>query len=85
MKASSIIEARRELIYIMIAWIAFMVWVIGYAKLHAYPKDPSQIRLMVGLPEWVLWGVAVPWIAATGFTVWFALAVMRDLEPENEA
>ena len=84
MNASSITAARRELIYILIAWTVSMVWVIGFSKFHAYPDDPSEIRLMMGLPEWVLWGVALPWVAATSFTMWFALAVMRDFDLESE-
>ena len=83
MKASTITQARREFVYILIAWTAFMAWVIGYAKWNAYPADPSAIRLVFGLPEWVLWGIAVPWITATTFTVWFALRVLQDHEQDT--
>ena len=83
MKASTITQARREFVYILIAWTVFMAWVIGYANWHAYPADPSQIRLTFGLPKWVFWGIAVPWAAATTFTVWFALKILTDHEQEQ--
>jgi len=41
------------------------------------------------MPSWVVWGIAVPWIVADIFTVWFCFFYMKDddlgLSPEELA
>ena len=78
MNAESIGRARWESVLILISWLVFAAWVICYAAWRAYPEDPSQIRLVFGLPSWVFWGIAVPWLAATAWTIFLALRVMQD-------
>ena len=70
--------SRREFIAIVITWCAFAAWVIGYVAIRVYPEDATQIGFYFGLPSWVFWGIGVPWLCATVFTVWFCLQAMRD-------
>ena len=51
--------------------------------------DPENIPTTLGMPSWVVWGIAVPWIVADIFTVWFCFFYMKDddlgLSPEELA
>ncbi len=76
-------RSLKEAIWILGIWVGFASWVLGYAAVHAYPKDPSSMGLTFGLPTWVVWGILVPWILATMITIWFCLFVMED--HQNEA
>ncbi len=76
-------RSRGEAIAILAIWVLFAVWVIGYAACRAYPEEPAEIRLALGFPSWVVWGVALPWLVATLLTIVFSLVVMKDEPVES--
>lgn len=63
---------------IFAVWAVFCLWVTGYCKVHAYTSDGDDIALVLGMPHWVFWGIAVPWCAASAFSIVFALCFMVD-------
>ena len=77
------LHARHEAKWILIAWAVCLVWTVGYSGLFGYEVDPSNMRLVLGVPSWVFFGVFVPWATATGFSVWFGLSYMQD-DPLHE-
>lgn len=72
------LNARREAVIILIAWAVCLIWTVGYSALAGYGVDPDQVSIILGMPSWVFWGVLVPWIAATVFSVWFSLVYIAD-------
>ncbi len=72
------VNARREAGWILVAWAVCLIWTVGYCALWAYDVPPDQIGIILGMPSWVFWGVLVPWIAATLFSIWFGLVYMAD-------
>lgn len=48
-----------------IVWLLAMSYTVGYCYLYGYRPDPATIRLIYGVPEWVLWGIVAPWTACT--------------------
>ena len=80
-------SSLRELKWILIAWLICCVWVIGYCGLNGYEVDANtKLDLVMGMPAWVFWGVVLPWLVATLFTIWFVLFKMQDhplpIEPD---
>jgi hypothetical protein len=84
-------QAFRETLTILAAWAVFCIWVVGYSgwQQSAAPGSslPAEfpVRTVCGLPAWVFWGVALPWVLANVFTIWFCLARLTDDEPEEPA
>jgi hypothetical protein len=74
----SFFEARREAGWILLAWAVCLAWTVGYSALAGYGVPGEVIRLVLGMPAWVFWGVLAPWAAATAFSVWFGLFVMKE-------
>lgn len=72
----SFTRARKESFHILAAWLTCMVWTIGYCALFAYEDQPPT--LIWGLPSWVLFGIAVPWLLATAYSIWYALTRIQD-------
>ena len=73
------LHARREAIIIFSVWVLALLWAVPYCYLNGYTSDfDVQIDTMLGVPSWVLWGVAVPWLLADIFTVWFCFCYMAD-------
>ena len=79
------VNSRREAILITATWICAMVWAVPYCYINGYPSkfDPQTFKTVWGVPAWVFWGIAVPWMIANVLTVFFCLFVMKDddLEP----
>ena len=72
------LNARREAWLILGAWVVCLIWSVGYSAWAGYDVAPDQIDIVLGMPGWVFWGVLVPWVAATLFSVWFGLAYIAD-------
>lgn len=52
---------------------------ISYAL--GYNRDPNTIKLILGFPDWIFWGVLIPWVVIVTFTVIYGLIIMEgDVE-----
>jgi hypothetical protein len=71
-------SARREAIVAGLLWAAAALYTIVYCALHGYNRDPKTLTFVLGFPDWVFWGVIVPWIVCVALSFWFALAFMKD-------
>ena len=78
------LHARREAVVVLIVWLAGLLWTVGYCFFTAYDDIPAgQIRLILGMPAWVFWGVLAPWFVIIGFSIWFGLFYIADDELER--
>ncbi len=74
-----VLHARRETLAILAAFIVCMVWSIGCCYSLGYlAPDGGPVTKVLGMPSWVFWGVAVPWVAADLWAVWFCFRFMVD-------
>lgn len=80
------LHARLELGLIVGVWITCMLWVIPYCYHFGYQPVASaeELPMVLGMPSWVVWGVAVPWLLADLATIAICLWVIKDddLEPQ---
>lgn len=52
--------------------------IISY--LMGYSRDASEVGLVLGFPDWIFWGVLLPWVAIVGFTVFYGMFGMKGDE-----
>ncbi len=86
-------NARREARLVLGIWAVFLVWVVGFSYLRGYqhppdgllarlhlasPRGAENFAMTGGLPDWVFWGIALPWLLATAITVVFGFKILRD-------
>ena len=71
-------HARREGLLIMFVWAAALVWSVGCGYLLGYRRNAADLRLILGLPDWVFWSVVLPWGLVLLFSVWFCFFFMAD-------
>jgi hypothetical protein len=57
-------SSRREAVAAFVVWISAMSYTVGYCYFYGY-RDPAAIRLVWGVPDWVLYGVVAPWTVCT--------------------
>ena len=74
------LHAKKEAQIILWAWFVCLIWTVGYCAVFGYGIETDELKLFAGVPSWVFWGVVVPWIVATVFSVWFGLFFMKDDE-----
>lgn len=57
--------------------------------LESLNRDPESLTtpLGLGIPDWVFWGICMPWLFCIVFTFWFCLCYFKtdDLGPEMES
>lgn len=84
----TLLRSRREALIIMAAYVVAMTWTGVVCYFWGYGRDPATISfpLGLGIPDWVFWGIIVPWMASNVFTAWFTLGYMVDeqLAAEDE-
>jgi hypothetical protein len=71
-------HARREGRLILLVWAAALVWSVSAGYLGGYGREPADIALVLGMPDWVFWSVVLPWGLCLLFSVWFCFAYMAD-------
>ncbi len=73
-------NARREALVVVGAWVVAFAWTVGWCWLFGYPHggDTPDPKLVLGFPDWVFWGIVIPWVACTLFTIGFGLYGMSD-------
>lgn len=79
--------ARREALIALSVWLIAMVYSVGYCWLYGYHRSIDSLTYVLGFPDWIFWGVVVPWGACTVFSAWFCMFYMEDAdlgaEPES--
>lgn len=77
-------QSKRELVYMLAAWVVAFIWVVGYAKFNAYSREQGEpLGLVLGIPSWAFYGWLMPLMVANVYTLWFCLRFMKD-EPMEE-
>ena len=74
------LHSRKEAIIIFCVWAVALVWAVPYCYFYGYASlaSPESLQTVWGIPNWVFWGVAFPWLLADLFTVWFCFFYMAD-------
>ena len=86
-------NARREMRFVAVLWLLAFSWTLSYCYLNGYqhapdswavkaglatPRSKENLKLVIGLPDWVAYGILAPWLACSVITVWFGFYGMRD-------
>ena len=71
------LHSRREALVIFAVWLLALAWAVPFCYLSGYGAGGTPAT-MLGIPSWAFWGIAVPWILANAFTVWFCFRFMED-------
>jgi sodium/pantothenate symporter len=75
------LHARREAVFILVVFAAFLAWAVGVAYLDGYlapGETVAEVPTVLGMPRWVFWGIFLPWIFADIATVIFCFFFMAD-------
>ena len=83
--SSPVSQSLREAKWIVLIWFISSVWTITYCWLYGYQSvGPEDLSTVFGMPSWVFWGVAAPWLTTMVVSVFFALWGIHDESVEHE-
>lgn len=71
-------SARREAIAVLLTWVAALTYTVTYCYLHGYGRSLGSLTFVLGFPDWVFWGIVVPWLLCCLLSTWFAFRFIRD-------
>jgi len=71
-------SARREMLAAATVWAIALSYTVGVCVSFGYGRDPQTLTYVLGFPDWVFWGIIVPWAACTLIAGWFAFGFMKD-------
>jgi len=59
-------------------WIVALAYTIGYCARYGYGRKLEDLHYVLGFPDWVFWGIVVPWGVCVLFSWFFASVLMTD-------
>lgn len=59
-------STRREALLVLAIWLAACVTSIGICYWLGYHRDVATLTFVAGFPDWIFWGLIVPWSVCTG-------------------
>lgn len=71
-------SARREALVVLVVWLLAMSYTVGYSYLYGYGRSVDDLQFVLGFPDWVFWGVVVPWLVCLAISWVFSYVLMRD-------
>ena len=72
-------SSRREALITGATFLAALAWTIGYCSIYGYGRKADEtLKFVLGMPDWVFWGVVFPWGASALFSTYFGTRVMGD-------
>ena len=71
-------SAKREAVVVFAAWLGAMTYTVTYCYLNGYNRPTESLTFVLGFPDWVFWGIVVPWSVCVVFSFWFGTTFMKD-------
>lgn len=71
-------SARREALVVLVTWLCAMTYSVTYCYLNGYGRSVEDLKFVLGFPDWIFWGLVLPWAICVGFSFYFGATFMRD-------
>ena len=65
-------NTKKETWGILLLWACFALWVMIPCYLLGYQQAPEEtLKMVLGFPSWVFWGIALPWLGSNLAIIFF--------------
>ncbi len=71
-------SARREALLVFAIWLGACAYSISVCYRLGYGRDAATLTYIFGFPDWIFWGVVVPWTVCTALSLVLSSFVIRD-------
>ena len=70
--------SRREAVFTVGIWFVAMAYTLTYCYCYGYGRRLDDVTFVLWFPDWVFWGIVVPWLACILVSTWFAFGFMGN-------
>ena len=56
---------RREAVVVLTLFLIALTYTVGYCAWQGYKRSLDELTFVFGFPDWVFWGVVLPWGVCT--------------------
>lgn len=70
--------SRREACIALGMWFVAMFYTITYCYFNGYGRSVESLTFVLWFPDWVFWGIVVPWAICILISTVFAFRIMGD-------
>ena len=71
-------SGHREAITALALWLAATIYSVTYCTLHGYKRPVESLSFVLWFPDWIFWGIVVPWLVCTAVSIYIALFLVED-------
>jgi hypothetical protein len=71
-------HSRREAALALAMWLVAMIYTITYCYANGYGRAADSLSFVLWFPDWVFWGIVVPWGICVAGSLVFAFRIMGD-------
>jgi hypothetical protein len=71
-------SAWREAVVVSLVWLCAMIWTITVCYRMGYNRRIEDLKLVFGFPDWIFWGIVVPWCLSAVVSCLFSALFFRD-------
>ena len=75
-------SARREAVVTITIFTCALVYTVGYSTAHGFNRPLESLTFVLGFPDWVFWGILVPWGVCTLLACGLSFVFIQDEELE---
>ena len=68
----------REAMLVSGIWLVAMTWSILVCYQMGYNRPAGSLKIVLGFPDWIFWGIVVPWITCAVISCVFGVVFVRD-------
>lgn len=73
-------SSLREALIVTLIWLAALGWSVGVSAWMGYDRRAEDLKLIWGFPDWIFWGVVIPWLTCAVVSWLFGAFFVRDGE-----
>jgi hypothetical protein len=73
-------SARREALVVAAIFVVSLLYTVIYCYVFGYHRSPETLTFVWGFPDWVFWGILLPWIICLGLSFWFGHTFVHDAD-----
>ena len=73
-------STRREALGVLATWLIAMVYTVTYCYVYGYGRTATDLKFVLGFPDWFFWGLVVPWTLCVGVSWLYAFYFMQDAD-----
>jgi hypothetical protein len=77
-------SSRREALIAFAIWLTACVYSISVCYRYGYGRDVATLTYVLGFPDWIFYGVVLPWTVCTGLCFVMAYFVIADSDLGEE-